>query len=114
MTWHVDDLKSSHVDSEVNDEFLSWLEMKYAADGVGRVKVTRGQCHDYLGINLVFLGEGKLKIGMIDYIKKMCKEFPEELDGNTKYPWTEKLFLIDKKSQDLSKENSNYFHTHTR
>ena len=44
-----------------------------------------------------FLGEGKLKIDMIDYIKKMCEEFPEELDGFTKCPWTEKFFFIYEK-----------------
>ena len=26
ITWHVDDLKSSHVDSKVNDEFHKWLQ----------------------------------------------------------------------------------------
>jgi len=54
VTWHVDDLKSSHVNSKVNDEFLNWLEEKYAADGVGTVKAVRGPRHDYLGINLDF------------------------------------------------------------
>ena len=26
VTWHIDDLKSSHVDPKVNDEFLEWLK----------------------------------------------------------------------------------------
>ena len=43
----------------------------------------------------------------------MCDEFPEKLDGNTMYPWTEKMFAIDEKSSEMSKEDANYFHTHT-
>ena len=41
VTWHVDDLKSSHVDSKVNDQFLEWLKQKYASDEIGEVKVMR-------------------------------------------------------------------------
>ena len=26
VCWHVDDLKSSHIDPKVNDEFLQWIE----------------------------------------------------------------------------------------
>ena len=26
VCWHVDDLKSSHIDSKVNDEFLQWIK----------------------------------------------------------------------------------------
>jgi hypothetical protein len=42
LTWHVDDLKSSHVDSRVNNEFYHLLQAMYVSDGIGQVKVTRG------------------------------------------------------------------------
>jgi len=29
VTWHVDDVKSSHIDPKTNDEFYKWLESKY-------------------------------------------------------------------------------------
>ena len=109
----MDDLKSTHANSEVNDDFLSWLKKKYASDGIGKVTVTRGKRHEYLGMTLVFTSDGKLKIDMIDYINKICNEFPERLDGDTKYPWTEILFSVDKNSPILSTENLNSFHTHT-
>ena len=48
ITWHVDDLKSSHVDPKVNDDFFEWLKMKYASDEIGEVKAVRGHRHDYL------------------------------------------------------------------
>ena len=105
VIWHVDDLKSSHVNKKVNDEFLEWLKSKYANDGIGNVSVTRGRRHEYLGMTLVFTNEGNLKIEMINYIDKMCKEFPEKLDGDTKYPWTEKLFSVDKNSDELDTQS---------
>jgi hypothetical protein len=35
VTWHVDDLKSSHVDPEVNDSFLVWLEKTHGDPNIG-------------------------------------------------------------------------------
>jgi hypothetical protein len=35
VTWHVDDVKSSHVISEVNDDFKAWCEEKYGNDETG-------------------------------------------------------------------------------
>ena len=52
-TWHIDDSKSSHVDSKkVNDPFLEWLKKKYASDEICEVKVMRGNKHNYLGMTL--------------------------------------------------------------
>jgi hypothetical protein len=32
LTWHVDHLKSSHVNPKVNDEFAEWCETTYGSD----------------------------------------------------------------------------------
>jgi hypothetical protein len=37
-TWHVDDLKSSHVDPKVNDDFLLWLNKIYGDKDIAPVK----------------------------------------------------------------------------
>jgi hypothetical protein len=42
ITWHVDDLKSSHEDARVNDEFLEWVKKMYGNNKTGQVKATRG------------------------------------------------------------------------
>ena len=54
VTWHVDDLKSSHVDPKVNDEFFKWLEKTYGNPEIAPVKATRGKIHDYLAMKLDF------------------------------------------------------------
>jgi hypothetical protein len=62
VSWHVDDLKSSHVDNKVNDQFLQWLEKAYASDDIGHVKAIRGNRHDYLAMILDFSIPGILTI----------------------------------------------------
>jgi hypothetical protein len=54
VSWHVDDLKSSHIDSKVNDQFLQWLEKTYASDDIRHVKAICGNRHDYLTMILDF------------------------------------------------------------
>jgi hypothetical protein len=40
VTSHVDDIKSSHIDSKVNDDFLLWLEKMYGDKDIAPVKAT--------------------------------------------------------------------------
>jgi hypothetical protein len=111
VTWHVDDLKSSHVDPKVNDEFLQWLKEKYANDDIGEVKAVRGKKHDYLAMILDYSIPGVLTVDMTAYVKAMVKDFPEKLEGSGKFPWTEKLFKVDSASKQLSPERAKIFHT---
>jgi hypothetical protein len=79
VTWHVDDLKSSHVDPKVNNDFLLWLKKIYGDPKLAPVKATRGKIHDYLAMKLDFTTKGKLRVDMTDYIKNMINNFPEDL-----------------------------------
>jgi hypothetical protein len=54
VTWHVNDLKSSHIESKVDDKFLLWLKEVYASDEIGEVKAVRGHCQDYLAMIWIF------------------------------------------------------------
>jgi len=77
----VDDLKSSHVDTKVNDEFLQWLNKAHANDGIGEVKAVQGKKHDYcLAMNLDCGIPGAVQIDVVDHVKNMVEDFPEELD----------------------------------
>lgn len=111
FTWHVDDLKSSHVDPKVNDEFLDWLKMKYASDEIGEVKAVRGQRHDYLAMVLDYSSPGVLQMDMTKYVKSMVEDFPTKLEGVGTFPWTNKLFTVDPKSKKLDDERARIFHT---
>ena len=110
VTWHVDDLKSSHIDPKVNDRFLEWLEKKYGDKNLGSVKAVRGKIHHYLGMTLDYTTPQKVKLKMKEYIEQMIKEYPEEIKGS-KYPWNDNLFKQDDKSDKLGKERAELFHT---
>jgi len=111
IKWHVDDVKSSHVDPQVNEDFYKCCEQKYEEDGIGKVSVSRGKRHDYLAMILDYTKENKLKLDMKYYIEDMIKEFPYELKGRTRAPWNDKLFKVNEKTKKLHDDKKSTFHT---
>eukprot|EP00957_Ditylum_brightwellii_P073338 5573548-Ditylum_brightwellii.AAC.2 len=76
VTWHVDNVKSSHVDATVNDAFEQWCEETYGSDQNGHIKVVQGKKHDYLGMILNYEEDGVLQVNMRYHISAMIDEFP--------------------------------------
>ena len=109
--WHVDDLKVSHKDSTVVDQFLQWVDDTYGS--IGEVKVTRGKVHDYLGMTLDYTVPGQVSIHMDDYVEKMLEAFPQECLQGTKVasPWSDNLFKVSQHSVQLPQEGKEQFHT---
>jgi hypothetical protein len=101
VCWHVNDLKSSHIDSQVNDKFLIWLEETYASDKIGIVKTVCGKRHDYLTIIFDFSSPGMLKVYMTPLVKSM----------STKTPWSAKIFQVNTMAKNLESERAKVFHT---
>ena len=110
ITFHVDDLKSSHKDPRVNDEFVIWLNKKYGEHGA--VAVHRGKMHDYLGMELKYTNEGELIIGMVKYVEKMIETFPIKLlpKDTALTPAGNNLF-DEGQSKKLSQARAEEFHT---
>eukprot|EP00957_Ditylum_brightwellii_P012012 906247-Ditylum_brightwellii.AAC.1 len=54
VCWHVDNLKISCMDPKEVTRMLRWLKKKY-----GKLRTTRGKVHEYLGMDLDFLTQGK-------------------------------------------------------
>ena len=110
VRFHVDDLKSSHMDKRVNDKFLIWLNDMYGHHG--EVKATRGKIHDYLGMTFDWSEPGKVKIDMIDYMKSMVEEFPEKLQPSDTAPTpaAENLFA-EGTCPSLDAKQAKDFHT---
>jgi Reverse transcriptase (RNA-dependent DNA polymerase) len=111
VTWHVDDLKSSHKEAKVNDQFLSWLQKTYGQIKDAPVKATRGKIHEYLAMKLDYSKKGEVKINMVDYVKTMVDEYPEQVKSS-RYPWSDNLFKIDESSIELPTEKREMFHTY--
>ena len=109
ITWHVDDLKASHVDMKVLDQFVKWLEKKYGSDGVNKVKVHKGKLHDYLAMNMDYSVKGEVRIEMKKYVKDMIKDFPENITKGASNPASDKLFHVHN-SPALDDERTQHFH----
>jgi hypothetical protein len=113
VSWHVDDLKVSHVNSKHIDDFITWIKQTYGT--IGEVKTTRGKVHHYLGMKLDYTVKRQVTIDMVDYVNKMISDFPkEDLKGaRVTSPWSENLFQVNEASPVLSKNMAEQFHKST-
>ncbi|KAG7342125.1 reverse transcriptase RNA-dependent DNA polymerase [Nitzschia inconspicua] len=113
ITWHVDDLKVSHMQPSVVTEFMDWVKKMYGQ--IGEVKITRGKVHEYLGMKLIYNSDGSMTIDMSDYIQSMIDAFPiKYLEGKSvSSPWNDNLFKVDEHSNKLEKKRAEQFHTTT-
>ena len=75
IVWHIDDIKASHIDTEVLTELIKLMQKKYGKHSP--LTMTRGKVHEYLGMTIDLSRKGKVMISMIDYIFKMFSLLPE-------------------------------------
>jgi hypothetical protein len=61
-------------------------------------------------MNLDYQIPGVVKIDMVNYVKDMIDDFPEEVQ-ETICPWNGNLFKVDTNSPNLSEEKEDIFHT---
>jgi hypothetical protein len=113
--WHVDDLKTSHVDPDVVTGILEQLDGKYGQEIVGGKRapltVNRGKVHDYLGMTLDYSEDGVVKIDMRDYVKKVFGEMPEDMDGTATSLAAQYLFQVKENVLELlDTQKSEFFH----
>lgn len=108
IMWHVDNVKGSHVDPKVNDNFETWLNQEYGQEK--KVTATRGTKHVYLGMLLDYSVPGEVKVDMTDYVRDMIADFPEDLKGSVSTPATENLFKVTT-SKLLDPLKAEVFHT---
>ncbi len=94
ITWHVNDLKVSHVDPFQITKFAAYLASIY---GNGLL-VHRGKVHDYLGMDLNFANEGVAQILMITYTTKILTNFPEAITTSCATPAADHLFMVRDKA----------------
>jgi hypothetical protein len=93
VSWNVDDVKSSHFDPKVKDEFCKLLESKYGDPKIAKFKANRRSTHEYIGMKLDYSKPVIVEIDMKRNIEEMMKEFPDTKTTN-KCPWDEDLFQV--------------------
>ena len=81
ILWHIDDLKTSHVNPAVVFGVLSDIDVEYGR--IAKNSIMWGKVHKYLGVTIDYFSPGKLIFSMIGYIGKILDDIPEEMKGGT-------------------------------
>ena len=105
IAWYVDDTKISHVKPAVVTSVIKKIEAKF-----GKMTVTRGQHHVFLGMDITFIGDGNLNIGMSKYIQEAIEEFGDDVSRPAVTPATRTVFDVDPDSVLLSKDKGDVYH----
>ena len=109
ITWHVDDLKISHDSNDAISDVITWFESMY-----GQLDASQGTKHQYLDMDLDYSDEGKVKISMEQFTRKVIEEFPDPLTITAESPAGENLFIVrgddDPQRFPLSEDHAQQFH----
>jgi hypothetical protein len=108
ICWYVDDLKISHVSKNVVEDMVTKIEERY-----GKMTVTRGTKHTYIGMDIEFMGNGEVQILMRDYILEAIEMFPEDCTGTAATPARNHLFWVNPTGTRLSEERRALLHSIT-
>jgi hypothetical protein len=104
VCWHADDNKISHVNPEVVDNVIKKIEGKF-----GKMSQTRGDEHDFLGVNTTFKDK-KVKVSMKKHILKAIETFLEDITRDAATPATSFLFKTREVAL-LDEEKAENFHS---
>ena len=110
LVWYVDDNKISHVDPEVVTE-----EMKMISEHFGKLTISRGNKHQFLGMDIELDRNNKeVIVSMIDQVEEAINMMDEDLRSDIHTPAYRDLFdTYDETSQQLDKNKSERFHSIT-
>lgn len=109
IAWHVDDLKISHVESEVVSSVIADLNKEFGKETP--LTETRGKIHDYLGMTLDFSKDGKVQVDMTRYVAEILAEVDDEITGGTApTPAATYLFDVNEECDKLDQRRSEIFH----
>ena len=104
--YYVDDNISSHVDQQVLEDVVQMVEKE-----VGKITVSRGDTHTFLGMRITFNKNGTVSIEMSDYIIEVLQDFTDKLNKSATSPARPNLFEIHYGSPLLSEKRCEVFHS---
>ena len=106
IIWHVDDVKISHIDHDVNMSIIRELEKNF-----GELSPVTGQKHDYLGMDVELCENKIVKIGLLNQLKQTIDAFPEKVNRKVRAAAGHGLFSVDLSSTSLSPDKADIFHS---
>ena len=109
IQFHVDDLKASHKEQSVLDDFLNDLRTEFGQED--ELAETKGLVHEYLGITIDYSLPGKVVFTMFDFLEDIIVEAPDDLKKSRSwYPGNDRLFKVNPESPKLSQKQAELFH----
>lgn len=109
VQFHANDLKASHQDTKVLDEFLEDLQKEFGKED--ELTETKGKVHEYLGMTIDYSLTNKVVFTMYDFIEDIIVEAPADLKkSKSKYPGNDKLFHVDENSKLLNNDQKELLH----
>jgi hypothetical protein len=116
ICFHVDDCKLSHRKRKANDRMIKWLRREYESifeDGSGKMTVSRGKVHEYLGMTLDYTVRGRVMISMFGYIDEIIASWEKvepKCTGTKTSAAPENLFTVDEDCEKLPADKVVAFH----
>ena len=106
VVWYVDDMKISHADPAVVTDVIEQLEQFF-----GKMTITRGKEHVFLGMKIKYTDQGTAEIIMQDYLEEAIVESGLDVVRSATTPAKWDLFEIDEGLPPLGKGESEVFHS---
>ena len=104
--WYVDDNFISCVNDRVVSTVIDKIEERF-----GKMAVTRGSKHVFLGMNIEFKPNGTVDIDTIDYIKEAIDEFGDKCLPRPPTPAGPNILSVDPSSPRLDARRADIFHS---
>ena len=104
ITWYVDDMKLSHVHSEVVTHVIERIEQHF-----GKMTVRRGHVHEFLGMIIDYSDPGVAHISMKSYLKEAIRDSQLGITRSATTPAQRNLFDVDPSSTSLEPRNAILF-----
>jgi hypothetical protein len=108
IVWYVDDNKISHVDCRVVTKIIKRIEKRF-----GKMTVTRGNKHVFLGMHVEYNENSTASIGMEEHLQEAISDFGEHIEKSVTSPATRDLFQVDESSEALNDARRETFHSVT-
>ena len=107
ICWYVDDTKISHINKHIVDEVINSIESH-----LGKMTVTRGKAHTFVGIDILFNEDGTVCLLVDDYIKECANVYADEVKRKAATLAKGNLFDEDEGNEAglISEQKADKFH----
>ena len=103
--WFVDDNKVSHIDDSVNSMIADKIEDKF-----GKIFLTRGNNHTFIGMGIDFIGEKIVALTTPHHGHKDLEDLVKNTKVNVVNPATSKLFTITDEAKEINEKRKDHYH----